>query len=126
PPPKPADAREPALAGRQRRLTSEMGVPAKQAEVLTRDAAIADYFEEAVSAGATPATVAKLLVNDMPREARENVAALPVRGAALGKLAHMIDTAEISGSAARDVLAEMIEHGGDPTAIVERRGLRQV
>ena len=62
----------------------------------------------------------------MPREARENVGALPVRGADIGALAHMIDTAEISGSAARDVLAEMIEQGGDPAAIVERRGLRQV
>ncbi|HSK20756.1 MAG TPA: glutamine--tRNA ligase/YqeY domain fusion protein [Longimicrobiales bacterium] len=126
PAPKPAGPRDPLLEGRQRRLTSEMGVPAKQAEVLTRDAEIAEFFDEAVSAGATPATVAKLLVNDMPREARENVGALPVRGAAVGALAHMIDTSEISGSAARDVLAEMIEQGGDPAAIVERRGLRQV
>ncbi|HSJ33409.1 MAG TPA: glutamine--tRNA ligase/YqeY domain fusion protein [Longimicrobiales bacterium] len=125
PAPKPGSS-DPLLEGRRRRFTSEMGVPAKQADVLTRDAALADFFAEAVSAGATPATVAKLLVNDMPREARENIGALPVRGAAIGALAHMIDTAVISGSAARDVLAEMIEQGGDPAAIVERRGLRQV
>ena len=123
--PRPA-GRAPGLEGRQRRLIAEMGVPADQADVLTRDAAIADFFDAAVAAGATPATVAKLLVHDMPREAREHVIALPVTGSAIGALAHMIDTAEISSSAARDVLNELIEQGGDPTAIVEKRGLRQL
>ena len=118
--------RDGALEGRQRRLTAEMGIPAEQADVLTRDRALADFFDAAVAAGATPATVAKLLVNDMPREARENVVELPVDGRAIGALAHMIDAAEISGNAAREVLAEMIERGGEPSAIVERRGLRQV
>jgi glutaminyl-tRNA synthetase len=121
-----AGPRDAQLEGRRRRLASEMGVPAEQAEVLTRDAAIADFFDAAVAAGATPRTVAKLLVNDMPREAREHAGALPIGGAAVGALAHMIDASEISSSAARDVLAQMIEHGGDPGVIVEERGLRQV
>jgi glutaminyl-tRNA synthetase len=118
--------RDPQLEGRERRLASEMGVPAEQAEVLTRDTAIADFFDDAVAAGATPRTVAKLLANDMPREARENVVALPIRGSAIGALAHLIDTAAISSSAAHNVLLELIEQGGDPAAIIERRGLRQV
>ncbi|HEX2168586.1 MAG TPA: glutamine--tRNA ligase/YqeY domain fusion protein [Longimicrobiales bacterium] len=120
------DPRDGRLEGRRRRLTAEMGVPAEQAEVLTRDAAIAAFFDAAVDAGATPRTVAKLIVNDMPRESRERVGELPVGGAAIGALAHMIDSAEISSSAAREVLAVLIEQGGDPRTIVEKRGLRQV
>jgi glutaminyl-tRNA synthetase len=118
--------RDAQLEGRKRRLVAEMSVPAAQADVLTRDLAIANFFDDAIAAGATPRTVAMLLANDMPREARENVGTLPVDGAAIGALAHMIDGAEISSSAARDVLEELLERGGDPATIVDRRGLRQV
>jgi glutaminyl-tRNA synthetase len=118
--------RAPQLDGRKRRLVAEMGIPETQADVLTRDLAIADFFDDAVAAGATPRTVAMLLANDMPREARENIGALPIDGAAVGALAHLIDRSQISSSAAREILAELLEHGGDPSAIVDRRGLRQV
>jgi Asp-tRNA(Asn)/Glu-tRNA(Gln) amidotransferase B subunit len=124
-PPAPVQ-RDPQLEGRRRRLVAEMGVPAAQADVLTRDPAIANFFDAAIADGATPRTVAMLVVNEMPREARETVGSLPLDAAALGALAYMIDGNEISHNAARDVLDEMLVHGGKPADIVDRRGLRQL
>src|SRR5690606_15762698 len=122
----PAVERDPVLEGRLRRYQAELGIPAEQADVLTRDAAISDLFEQAIATGAAPRSVANLIVNEMPREARERVVELPLTGEAVGALVRMVDADEISGSAAREVLEEMIEQGGDPSDIVERRGLRQV
>ncbi|HEX6135654.1 MAG TPA: glutamine--tRNA ligase/YqeY domain fusion protein [Longimicrobiales bacterium] len=118
--------RDPALEGRLRRYQAELGVPAEQADVLTRDVAISTFFENAMAAGAAPLSAARLIVNELPREARERLDSLPTDGTAVGTLVRMIDAGEISSSAAREVLDELIRSGGAPGDIVERRGLRQV
>jgi glutaminyl-tRNA synthetase len=123
--PAPA-ARSAQLEGRLRRYQAELGIPPEQAEVLTRDDAIAAFFEDAVAAGPSPVAVARLIVNDMAKDARENVIALPVRGAALGALARMLERGDISSSAGREVLTELISNGGEPAAIVAARGLAQL
>jgi glutaminyl-tRNA synthetase len=125
-PSRVSEPRDAALEGRRRRLEAEQGGPAEQANVLTRARAIADLFDAAVAAGAEPRSVAKVITNDMPREARERAASLPVDGAAIGALVRLLDRVAISSSAARAVLAEMLAEGGDPDAIVARRGLRQL
>ncbi|HEX7048577.1 MAG TPA: glutamine--tRNA ligase/YqeY domain fusion protein [Longimicrobiales bacterium] len=119
--------RPPELAARFTRYTAELGLAEEAADVLTRDAATAEFFEAALRAGAAPRTVANWVVNELPRELEgRDVAQLPFDGGALGELVALIDAGAISGSAGRLVLAEMAEHGGDPAEIVERRGLRQV
>ncbi|HEX6307555.1 MAG TPA: glutamine--tRNA ligase/YqeY domain fusion protein [Longimicrobiales bacterium] len=118
--------RDAALEGRLRRYQAELGLPAEQADVLTRDAAISAFFEDAIAAGAAPQSAAKLIVNEMPREARDRPDTLPTDGTAVGTLVRMIDAGDISSSAARDVLEEMVHSGGSPHEIVERRGLRQI
>jgi aspartyl-tRNA(Asn)/glutamyl-tRNA(Gln) amidotransferase subunit B len=44
----------------------------------------------------------------------------------MGVLIDLIADGTISGRIAKDVFAEMVEGGGDPAAIVEAKGLRQV
>jgi glutaminyl-tRNA synthetase len=67
------------------------------------------------------------MINELPRELREReLAELPFGGAELGGLVAMVEDGTITGNAARSVLAEMAESGGDPAAIVERKGLRQI
>src|SRR5690606_38815978 len=107
-------ARDAALEGRLRRYEAELGPPAEQADVLTRDRAISDFFEDTIAAGAAPRPAAKLIVNEIPRELRDRIAASALVPAAVSELVRMIETAEISASAARDVLGELIERGGDP------------
>ena len=50
----------------------------------------------------------------------------PVAAVQLGGLIDLIADGTISGRIAKDVFAEMVETGGDPAAIVEAKGLRQV
>jgi glutaminyl-tRNA synthetase len=117
--------RAPELAAR-RIAYQRLGVPAEQADVLTRDSAVAAWFDQALQASGRALAVAKWLVNEVPREARERAAELPVGGRALGELVELVERGEISSSAGREVLAELLAHGGEPAQIVERRGLRQL
>ncbi|HUF50900.1 MAG TPA: glutamine--tRNA ligase/YqeY domain fusion protein [Longimicrobiales bacterium] len=125
--PVPRAERTSELDALRTRFERELGVSAEQADVLTRDSGIAAFFQSAVSAArAAPGVVAKFVVNEMPRAARERVAELPVKGAAMAALVDLVESGGISSSAAREVLAELIEQGGHPVVIVERRGLSQV
>ena len=47
----------------------------------------------------------------------------PVELAALAKLVAMVAAAEVAQSAAKEVLAELVEKGGDPAALLESLGL---
>ena len=60
-----------------------------------------------------------------PRPARTS-SRVPVAPASLGGLIDLIADGTISGRIAKDVFADMVETGGDPDAIVEEQGLRQV
>jgi glutaminyl-tRNA synthetase len=109
------------------RFERELEISAEQADVVTRDDAIAAFFQSTLSAArATPSTVAKFIVNEMPRDAREHIHELPLKPDGLAALIDLVESDGISGSAAREVLAEMIERGGHPVTIVEQRGLSQV
>jgi glutaminyl-tRNA synthetase len=118
--------RAPGLEAKRAQYLSDLSIPAEQADVLTRDAHVAAFFEQALAATIHAQAAARFIVNEMPREARERAASLPVRGRAIGRLVDMLETDRISSSAAREVLAELIESGGEPEAIVERRGLLQL
>ena len=50
----------------------------------------------------------------------------PISPEQLGALVGLIGDGTISGRIAKDVFAEMIENGGDPEAIIEAKGLKQV
>jgi glutaminyl-tRNA synthetase len=119
-------ARSTQLAARRREYEERLGIAAEQAEVLTRDDAVAALFDATVAAGAAPDAAAKLIVNELPREAREDAAALNVSGVALAGLIRLLERGDISSSAGREVLSELLEKGGDPERIVDARGLRQV
>jgi glutaminyl-tRNA synthetase len=51
---------------------------------------------------------------------------LPFSGRELGELAALVEDGTLSSTAGREVLAAMVEEGGEPAAIVDRLGLRQV
>jgi glutaminyl-tRNA synthetase len=120
-----AVARSPELEAKRQQYGA-LGIPAEQAAVLTRDAAVAALFDQALQATQRATAVANWIVNELPRDARERAASLPVTGRALGRLVELVEADTLSSSAGREVLAELLERGGDPVEIVERRGLRQV
>ncbi|MCH8270963.1 MAG: DPP IV N-terminal domain-containing protein, partial [Planctomycetes bacterium] len=67
--------------------------------------------------------IASWIVGDVSRALRERREAPAVSGEQIASLVSLIDDGTISRAIAKGVLAEMLEHGGHPGEIVERRGL---
>lgn len=122
-----AAPRAPGLEARYRTYTDELGLSAEEADLLTRDSAIADLFDAARAAGASAKGVANWVIHELPRAAEGRTPAEPpFSGAALGDLVALVEAGTLSGTAAREVLAEMAATGRHPAEIMDRRGLRQI
>ncbi|MEO5509285.1 MAG: glutamine--tRNA ligase, partial [Longimicrobiales bacterium] len=128
-------ARSTELTRRMQMLVDELGIDSVQADMLTRSTGTANLFDVAIAAAggagmantATVHTIANWIVNELPRAQRHrNLDELALTGAQLASLIGMVEKKEITSAIARDVLAELVEEGGDPSAIVARRNLRQV
>ena len=110
------------------RFVRDYGLSSYDAGVLVAEVATADYFET-VASGRDAKQAANWVVNDLfglLGKAGKGIEDSPVAAASLGKLLDLLRSEVISGRIAKDVFAIMFETGGDPEAIVEERGLKQV
>jgi len=110
------------------RFVLDYGMTEYDAGVLTAEVPAADYFE-AVAHGRDGKAAANWVINELfgrlNKEGR-GIDASPIAPAQLGGLIDLIAAGEISGKIAKDVFDVLWTEGGDPAAIVEARGLRQV
>lgn len=118
--------RSPELEGRRRRYVSELGVADVEAEIITRNGELADFFEAALVPGVSGRSAANWVVHELPRESGgASIGDIRIDGARLGQLVALVEDDRISAASARIVLAEILESGEDPEAVVQRRGLAQ-
>ena len=110
------------------RLIDQYGLTPYDATVISEDLETAAYYEK-VADGRD----AKLAANWMTVELfgalnkmGKDLADSPISPDQLGSLVGLIGDGTISGRIAKDVFAEMVENGGDPEAIIEEKGLKQV
>ncbi len=114
---------------RRARFVEQYALPAHDAELLTADRALADYYEEAIRFHPNAKALANWIGSELLRELRGDpaaVAASPVRPAHLARLVALVDDGTISGKIAKDVFERMARSGEEPDAIVRREGLTQV
>jgi len=116
---------------RKERFRVTYDLPARDAAVLTGDLALAAYFESAVAIAGTER--AKAVSNWTLSEfsAHLNAAGItadlsPVTPERLVALVGLIDDGTISGKQAKEVFAEMAAGDEDPSAVVDRLGMKQV
>jgi aspartyl-tRNA(Asn)/glutamyl-tRNA(Gln) amidotransferase subunit B len=117
--------------GKKARFMRDYALPAYDADVLVAERETAEYFEGVI--GGAPRRDAKLAANwvinelagRLNREGKD-IAAAPISAARLGTILDMIGDGTISGKIAKDVFEIAWTEGGDPRAIVEQRGLKQV
>lgn len=122
-----ARANDPALAARYERYRSELGLGDEDADVLSGDKAIGDFFEATLEAGADAADAARWIVNDLQRERKERpIVELPLSAEMLAELLGLIDAGRLTVTAAREVFVVLIEEGGDPETIMKARGLEKL
>jgi aspartyl-tRNA(Asn)/glutamyl-tRNA(Gln) amidotransferase subunit B len=113
---------------RRARFLADYGLTPYDADVLTAEKETADFFE-AVARGRDAKAAANWVANDLAgrlnREGR-NITDSPVSADALGSLLDLVADGTISGKIAKDVFDIVWSQGGDPRAVVEARGLKQV
>jgi len=110
------------------RFIKDYGIPAYDAGVLVAERELADYYE-AMTRGADPKLAVNWLNNEiLGRLNRDGlaIADCPVSAEANNAILAMMADGTISGKIAKDVLDIVWSDGGDPKAVVETRGLRQV
>jgi len=104
------------------------GLSVYDAGVLTAERASADFFE-AVAKGRDAKAAANWVINELTgrlnREGKD-IAQSPVSAAQLGGILDLIGEGVISGKIAKDLFEIVWSDGGDPRAIVEARGMKQV
>jgi glutaminyl-tRNA synthetase len=122
-----ARTRDPALAERFATWPDAYGISEADAELLTGDRTTGDLFASAVKTGASAPGVARWIINEMKRDASDrDVDEIRMTGEGLGALVIAVESGSISGPAAKEVFAEMMQRGGDPMQIIAERGLSQV
>jgi glutaminyl-tRNA synthetase len=114
----------PEMVQRFERYRSEFGVIDEHAELL---ASSPEFFEAALAEHHDATAVASWIVVDLRGLLGDRtLSSLPFGGAAIGRLAALVDSGRISRRAAKDVLARMVEIGGEPEALVAAMGLEKV
>ena len=110
------------------RYVKDFGLTNYDASVLCEDKKVADYFEVAAK-GTNAKLVSNWIAGDffgMLNKADMSFADAKIKPEELGKLVALIEDGTISGKIAKQVFEEMFEKGGDPSKIVEAKGLVQV
>jgi aspartyl-tRNA(Asn)/glutamyl-tRNA(Gln) amidotransferase subunit B len=115
------------------RFTAECGLSSYDASVLVAERESAAFFETVLSKLANKARDGKLAANWVINELfgrlnKEGLAigASPVSALQLAAIVDLIGEGTISGKIAKDLFEIIWQEGGDPRAIVERRGMKQV
>ncbi|MFT8715549.1 Asp-tRNA(Asn)/Glu-tRNA(Gln) amidotransferase subunit GatB [Gluconobacter potus] len=110
------------------RLEQEYGVSRYESSVLCVEQAIADFYET-VARGADARLAANWMLGDffaaLNRTGR-SIEDSPVSAEGLRELLGLISDSTINGKIAKEVFEDMVETGDSASAIVERKGLRQV
>jgi aspartyl-tRNA(Asn)/glutamyl-tRNA(Gln) amidotransferase subunit B len=119
------------------RFMREFGLSGYDAGVLVAERETAEFFETVVGgasgAGAgknrDPKLAANWVINELAgrlNKEGKDIAASPVKEAQLAAILDLMADGTISGKIAKDVFEIVWNEGGDPRAIVETRGLKQV
>jgi len=128
----------PELPGAKRsRFEREYGLSAHDAGVLAESRARADFFEAAVrcasesraAPGAPGRSVANWMLRDVLAELKEGdreIDATRLTPEALAALIGLVEQGRVTAANARPLVADLVERGGDPEALVRERGLEAV
>ncbi|QTL99030.1 Asp-tRNA(Asn)/Glu-tRNA(Gln) amidotransferase subunit GatB [Iocasia frigidifontis] len=114
---------------KMKRFVTAYGLPQYDAEVLTDTKALAELFEEGVTAYDDPKGVSNWIMGDFLRLVKEENIAVEeskLSGELLGKMLQLMDAGTISSKIAKTVFKEMFKTGKDPETIVEEKGLKQI
>jgi len=128
-------ARLPELPDARRdRFIAEYGLNRYDASVLTTARTMADFFESTVKHGVDAKKASNWIQSELFRLQKASGDATDDDATELGKLTpetlagliKLVDSGSINSSAAKEVFERLYRSGGDPSGIVQERGLAQI
>ncbi len=108
----------------------QYGLPEYDADLLTGERSLSDYFESAVKAyGGDPKRVSNWMMNDVLRmlnESNRTAAQLQLTPEHLAEILKLLDSGTINTSTAKSLLEKVDNSGKAPSIIVMEEGLAKV
>lgn len=114
---------------KKERYKVELGLPEYDAEVLTSEREIAEYFESALRESGDAKKTSNWVKDEILGIVnKENITIdqFVIEPFRIGKLIKLINSGEITGKIAKTIFEEMLTSKDDPEAIVEKKGLKVV
>ncbi|MCC2677852.1 MAG: aspartyl/glutamyl-tRNA amidotransferase subunit [Pseudobdellovibrio sp.] len=114
---------------KQKRFKETLNLSEYDAELLTSEKELADYFEELSTASGSPKLAANWVTTEVLREVNThkiNIKQAPVSPAALAALLKQVESGAISGKIAKTVFTEMWTSGKSAEEIIKEKSLAQV
>jgi aspartyl-tRNA(Asn)/glutamyl-tRNA(Gln) amidotransferase subunit B len=115
---------------RKARFVREFGIPEYDAEILTGERSLADYFEEAVkSYGGDPKRMSNWIMNDVMRiinASGKNAEDLRLSPKYLADIVKLVDDGVINTNTGKSLLEKINLSGKTPQQIVDEEGLGRV
>ncbi|HOV30759.1 MAG TPA: Asp-tRNA(Asn)/Glu-tRNA(Gln) amidotransferase subunit GatB [Anaerolineaceae bacterium] len=112
---------------RKMRFIEEYQLSAYDADILTSELSLSDYYEEALRlSSATPKTVSNWMINDLTRlmnDLGKSAAELRLRPADLAEIIGLVESGQISPATGKALLRKVEENGRKPAEIVVAEGL---
>ena len=123
-------ARLPEMPARKaERFKAQYGLTADEAQLMSAERDLAEYFEALVGEKIAPRTATHWLATQLLpalKERGQGLAETTVTPGRLAALLAMLEKEEINANAAKAVLARLFESDQEPAAIVAAEGFRQV
>lgn len=120
----------PLLASeRKEKYINEYGLSSRDAKIIVKEKALADYFEETVNLGSKPQSVANWLISIILGHLNKmelNIKDLFLTPAMLKGLIDMVETNKISIKQAKEILPKALEEEKDPVKLVNELGITQI
>jgi len=114
---------------KKERFIKQYEIPSYDADILTQEKALADYYEECVKSCQNPKAASNWIMGDILRELKKaniDIQECPITAANLGQMIRLIDQGVISGKIAKEVFEEMYRSGASAENIVREKGLSQI
>jgi len=116
-------------SARRERMMREYGIPEYDAGVLADEKANADFFEAAAKLCGQGKAVSNWFMTEIMRllsDTGKTISDCAMTPEALAELVTLVSKRVINGTIAKELVPEIFEKGGMPSALVEARGLGQV
>lgn len=118
---------------RRERLTGQFGLSAYDAEVISAERSVAEYYDRAVAAGrdhgVDPKSIANWVTGELFRLMKDSgteIEQVKIAPAQIPALVNLINQGTITTTIAKQVFENMFATGNEPETIVKAKGLAQI